>query len=117
MNESLKKECGCHFRSYRLILMDIQMPVMDGFESSKIIVNKLKQLNQNGILNPSANEDNALSHVVALTSFTQDITQKCFNVGMREMTNKPLRFKKLCELMARHFFRISEERIAELLLH
>ena len=30
--------CGCIDRTYRLILMDIQMPVMDGIESSDNIM-------------------------------------------------------------------------------
>ena len=33
------KKCGCIFRSYQLIFMDIQMPVMDGKESSERILN------------------------------------------------------------------------------
>ena len=42
--EKFNKPCGCINRAYRLILIDIQMPVMDGIESSnnitKIIKNK-----------------------------------------------------------------------------
>lgn len=31
---SLEKECQCVDRSYKLIFMDVQMPVMDGLEAS-----------------------------------------------------------------------------------
>ena len=31
--DKFDKQCGCINRTYRLILMDIQMPVMDGIES------------------------------------------------------------------------------------
>ena len=34
----LQKPCGCINRTYRLILMDIAMPIMDGIESSKKIL-------------------------------------------------------------------------------
>ena len=38
--KELQKPCGCINRAYRLILMDIGMPVMDGIEASDKI-NKL----------------------------------------------------------------------------
>ena len=42
--DKFDKQCGCINRTYRLILMDIQMPVMYGIESSmnitKIVKNK-----------------------------------------------------------------------------
>ena len=36
------KPCGCNNRAYRLIFMDIGMPVMDGIESSKRIKKMMK---------------------------------------------------------------------------
>ena len=35
--------CGCINRTYRLILMDIQMPVMDGIESSTKIIKIIRE--------------------------------------------------------------------------
>ena len=40
--EKFNKPCGCINRAYRLIFMDIGMPVMDGLESSKKIVKLMK---------------------------------------------------------------------------
>jgi CheY-like chemotaxis protein len=33
--EEFNKNCGCVNRAFKLIIMDLQMPVMDGIESSK----------------------------------------------------------------------------------
>ena len=51
--------CKCQYRVPSLIIMDIGMPVMDGKEASKIILNILKK---------SATPD--ITKIVALTSFT-----------------------------------------------
>jgi CheY-like chemotaxis protein len=37
------KPCGCINRTYKLIFMDIQMPVMDGEEASKQILKLQKE--------------------------------------------------------------------------
>lgn len=39
--EGFEKSCRCKFRTYRLIIMDLQMPVMDGKEASNIIIAKI----------------------------------------------------------------------------
>ena len=36
--QGLDKECKCSNRAYKLILMDINMPVMDGIQASKEIL-------------------------------------------------------------------------------
>lgn len=39
--KKLAKTCNCPFRTYKLIIMDIGMPVMDGKQASKIILSKM----------------------------------------------------------------------------
>ena len=41
-NDGFNSPCNCDLRAYRLIFMDINMPVMDGKEASKIILEKVE---------------------------------------------------------------------------
>ena len=45
--EGFEKACQCNLRTYRLIFMDLNMPVMDGQEASKIILGKIEDKSQN----------------------------------------------------------------------
>ena len=54
--EGYSKECKCSIRAYRLIFMDVQMPIMGGIESAKEIMSVVGEEN--------------LTTIVALTSFT-----------------------------------------------
>ena len=35
--EGFDKPCGCENRAYKLVFMDLQMPIMDGIESATLI--------------------------------------------------------------------------------
>ena len=40
--EGFDKPCGCEDRAYKLVFMDIQMPIMGGVESGTLINNLIK---------------------------------------------------------------------------
>jgi PAS domain S-box-containing protein len=67
-------------KRFDIILMDLQMPVMDGFESTSIIRNELK------INTP----------IIALTAnaFKSELEQ-CMNIGMNDCVTKPFEEEKL----------------------
>jgi CheY-like chemotaxis protein len=67
-------------RSYDIVLMDIQMPVMDGLEATKII--REKWLNG--------------PKIIVVTAFG-DCRDACLDAGADEFLNKPLRIEKLKE--------------------
>ncbi len=59
---------------YHLVLMDLQMPVMNGFEATKIIRKKNKSL-----------------PIIAMTSCAlKDNLKECLSVGMNDYLMKPL---------------------------
>jgi len=67
-------------KRFDIILMDLQMPIMDGFESTSIIRNELK------INTP----------IIALTAnaFKSELEQ-CMNIGMNDCVTKPFEEEKL----------------------
>ena len=86
----LSSQCQflCPLSSYRLIIMDLNMPVMDGFVASEKILRCFKE----NITHAEKNECN----IVALTSYTdQDNIQRCLDIGMKEVVHKPI---KSCDL-------------------
>lgn len=80
-------------KKYRLVLMDIQMPVMDGFDATK----QIRLLEKN-------NSDNSQSVIIALSAnvLSRDV-QHCFEVGMDEFISKPFSSDKLMEKINIYF--------------
>ncbi len=73
--------------TYDAILMDVRMPVMDGFESTRSI---------RGSGRPDADE----IPIIAMSAyvFTEDV-ERGRSVGMSLYTTKPLNLKELCKLL------------------
>jgi CheY-like chemotaxis protein len=65
-------------KSYDIVLMDIQMPVMDGLEATKIIRQRWHQ-------NPK---------IIIITSLT-NCRDACLDAGADDFLNKPLAIEKL----------------------
>jgi osomolarity two-component system sensor histidine kinase NIK1 len=65
--------------SYDAVLMDLQMPVMDGFEATM------------AIRDPSGDCLNPQVPIIALTANAQEETRKkCLNIGMDDFLTKPV---------------------------
>jgi len=79
--------------SYNIIFMDIQMPIMDGYEATKIIrsleFEKAKTI-----------------PIIAMTAnvFKEDVT-KCIQSGMNDHLGKPLDFEAILQTLRKHLFR------------
>ncbi len=70
---------------YNLILMDLQMPDMDGIEAARVITGEMK-------LHPV---------IIALTAnATAGVEQECYAVGMLDYMNKPLKLQELADKLA-----------------
>jgi PAS domain S-box-containing protein len=75
---------------YDVVLMDCQMPVMDGFEAARCIRDRTT-----GVLNPDI-------PIIAMTaSALQGDREKCLEVGMNDYISKPVRPQELAEVLGR----------------
>ncbi|MEN0036876.1 MAG: CHASE3 domain-containing protein [Cellvibrio sp.] len=76
-----------HAQNYAAILMDVQMPVMDGFTATQIIRNELK------IDLP----------IIAMTAGVTEFERKsCIESGMDDLIAKPIEAEKMLEVISRH---------------
>lgn len=74
---------------YELILMDCQMPIMDGFESTRL----LRKLDANVI-------------IIAMTANALKQTkEKCFEVGMNDFVTKPINDDQLADVVRRNLLK------------
>lgn len=80
--EMLKKE------KYELILMDCHMPILDGFETTKLI--------RQG----EAGNCNTSIPIIALTaSVLKEERDRCFEAGMNDYIGKPIRFENIISML------------------
>ena len=71
---------------FDLVLMDVEMPIMDGYEATRVIRQRQKErkLKPFPIIGTTAN------------AFTED-RDKCFEAGMDDYVSKPFDFKYLID--------------------
>ena len=75
---------------YDLVLMDVQMPVMDGFEATR------------QIRSPNAAVPNHQIPIIAMTARAlQGDRRRCFEAGMDDYVSKPVSSQALAEVLAR----------------
>ena len=85
--ESLRTGTGTTPRPYAAVLMDANMPVMDGFEASRQIL---------------ATHANPPPLIALTASVLEEDRQRCLAAGMVGFLPKPLRIDELAEVLARH---------------
>ena len=74
---------------FDVILMDIQMPVMDGFDATKAIRNIEK-----------SKQNNSHTPIIALTANAmQGDAERCLNAGMDDYISKPFKLENLIKVL------------------
>ena len=93
--EAVKKrndtKCCEQCKGFKLIFMDISMPVMDGFEATL----KLKEMMKNKEISEVP--------IIACTAFVEDEKiMKCYECGMVDKVSKPVNRNKLKEMLKKY---------------
>ncbi|MFH2001977.1 MAG: response regulator, partial [Planctomycetota bacterium] len=78
-------------RAYHIVLMDIQMPEMDGFEATQIIRDP-----ESGVTNPHI-------PIIAMTAYAMEgDCKRCLDMGMDGYVSKPIDPQKLLQAIEEH---------------
>lgn len=86
------KKAGALSQFFELVLMDLQMPEMDGYEATESI------RNMDTITQPV---------IIALTANAmQSIKDRCLSIGMDGYLTKPLHIRSLCQLLREKFLKL-----------
>ena len=79
----------CHDKIFDLIIMDVQMPEMDGYETTMAI--------------REINEDYRKVPIIAMTANADlDTRRKCKQAGMNDFISKPLRYKSFIGMLNKY---------------
>ncbi|OQX97302.1 MAG: hypothetical protein B6I24_09270 [Bacteroidetes bacterium 4572_128] len=72
-----------NLKTYDIILMDLMMPIMDGFEATSIIRNSEK------------NKDKKTPIIAVTANALDNEKEKCLKIGMDNFMNKPFSIEEL----------------------
>jgi chemotaxis family two-component system sensor kinase Cph1 len=79
-------------KSYDLILMDVQMPEMDGIEATRRI----------RLLEKESDSGNRLAIVAMTANAMAEDRENCFAIGMDDFISKPIRIEYLAEILKKY---------------
>ena len=81
-------------QSYDIVLMDVQMPEMDGFEASRAIRERWRE---------------RAPRIIAVTAHAmEDDRQRCIEAGMDDYISKPVRIEDLAEMLSKYVLSLDE---------
>lgn len=90
VEDGLKAVEALHNKSFDLVLMDIQMPIMDGYQATSYIRN-VERLTGDHI------------PIIAVTAFAMDSDrQKCYELGMDDFLAKPFNKMDFYNIIEKH---------------
>jgi CheY-like chemotaxis protein len=80
-----------HWKDIKVILMDCEMPVIDGLEATSRILSKHKQ---------KATFSNRKLRIIGLTGHVgAEYKQRCLKAGMEDVLEKPIKIERLNALL------------------
>ena len=83
--------------SYDLILMDCQMPVMDGFETTRLIRESSRESG------PSLKTDSNVIIIAMTANTTSDDIDNCISCGMNDFIAKPLELEIVGKILGKWY--------------
>ncbi|MGK7922561.1 MAG: response regulator [Trichodesmium sp.] len=80
---------GLKIQKYDIILMDMQMPEMDGLEATKKIYEEFSAIE--------------IPYIIAITANAMETDQQlCFDAGMNDYLSKPIRIQELIKVLRKY---------------
>ena len=98
-------------KSYNLIFMDIQMPIMDGYAATQEIREiETRNLEQSSIINRESTIQKV--PIIAMTAHAiKGYRERCLKAGMDDYIAKPIRRKELLTIVEKWTSRIDDSRL------
>jgi len=96
-------------KNYDLILMDIQMPIMDGFKATDIIRDLESKIS---LFNNKDNDSVSRVPIIAMTAHAlEGYREKCIDAGMDDYITKPLKKQTLEQMISKWVVNASNKKL------